>query len=236
MKEGDETSPINIGKNIDDGIKIYELFRDYIKHEDDLINQRLTWLLTIHGFLYATCGFTLQKRIEIAQKVASDFFSKDDPFGCRSQIISKSCIAAQHAYFSMDSLGFTSLELDAFLFMLALVGFTISLFGLWSIQAAMYSSTSLRRIFAEQYSCIHEPATAHNLQIFGADSLFVIGSKSANVIVPSIAGGGSGKAESVGFVAPNLIPKVLIVGWGAAIIFGFIYICMKFTYIWRVFV
>jgi hypothetical protein len=34
----------------------YEIFRDYIKHEDDLINQRSTWHLLIQGFLFATLG------------------------------------------------------------------------------------------------------------------------------------------------------------------------------------
>jgi hypothetical protein len=52
-------------------IKLYEGFREYIKHEDDLIGNRVTWLAQIHGFLYATYGFTLQKKLEIMQQVAS---------------------------------------------------------------------------------------------------------------------------------------------------------------------
>jgi hypothetical protein len=51
-------------------IPIYELFRDYVKHQDSLINNRLSWLLTIHGFLYATYGFTIQKKLEVAQHIA----------------------------------------------------------------------------------------------------------------------------------------------------------------------
>jgi hypothetical protein len=37
--------------------KLYELYRDYIKHEDDLINHRSTWHVLIQGFLFATLGY-----------------------------------------------------------------------------------------------------------------------------------------------------------------------------------
>ena len=32
-------------------LRYYEIIRAYIVHEDDLVNSRLTWSLTIHGFL-----------------------------------------------------------------------------------------------------------------------------------------------------------------------------------------
>ena len=35
---------------------LFELYRDYMKHEDDLINQRSTWHLVLQGFLFATLG------------------------------------------------------------------------------------------------------------------------------------------------------------------------------------
>lgn len=40
--------------------RLYALYRDYLKHEDDLINNRLNWNLTIQGFLFAAYSFTLQ--------------------------------------------------------------------------------------------------------------------------------------------------------------------------------
>jgi hypothetical protein len=43
----------------------YKLFRDYIEHEDGLINKRLLWNINIQGFLFATYGFSLQKLAEI---------------------------------------------------------------------------------------------------------------------------------------------------------------------------
>jgi hypothetical protein len=38
----------------------FQLFRDYVKHEDELINRRLTWLLTVQGFLFAAYGIANQ--------------------------------------------------------------------------------------------------------------------------------------------------------------------------------
>src|SRR5580658_9768416 len=39
----------------------YKLFRDYIEHEDSLINQRLLWNINIQGFLFAAYGLSVQK-------------------------------------------------------------------------------------------------------------------------------------------------------------------------------
>jgi hypothetical protein len=35
---------------------LYDRYRDYMKHEDDLINQRSSWHLLLQGFLFATFG------------------------------------------------------------------------------------------------------------------------------------------------------------------------------------
>jgi len=35
---------------------LYNVYRDYMKHEDDLLNQRSTWHLLIQGFLFTTLG------------------------------------------------------------------------------------------------------------------------------------------------------------------------------------
>ena len=36
--------------------------RDLIKHENDLIDQRLTWLIALQGLLFAALGFAWDKR------------------------------------------------------------------------------------------------------------------------------------------------------------------------------
>jgi hypothetical protein len=34
-----------------------DIARDLVKHENDLVNQRLTWFITIQGLLFAALGF-----------------------------------------------------------------------------------------------------------------------------------------------------------------------------------
>ena len=48
-----------------DPLKLYDLFRGYLQHEDDLINSRLTWSLTVHGFLFASYGILLGKIADV---------------------------------------------------------------------------------------------------------------------------------------------------------------------------
>jgi hypothetical protein len=37
-------------------VEVFNLIRTYIQHEDDLINQRTVWFLTLNSFLFATLG------------------------------------------------------------------------------------------------------------------------------------------------------------------------------------
>jgi hypothetical protein len=43
----------------------FERIRSYIQHEDGLISSRLTWSLTVHGFLFAIYGLMAGKLIDI---------------------------------------------------------------------------------------------------------------------------------------------------------------------------
>src|SRR5262249_26759673 len=47
----------------------YKIFRDYLQHEDGLINQRLSWNFTIQGFLFATYGLCLQKLLDVSDRI-----------------------------------------------------------------------------------------------------------------------------------------------------------------------
>lgn len=52
-------------------LKIHEhfkIFRDYVEHEDGLINNRLTWNTTIQAFLFTVYGFSVQKLADIHAK------------------------------------------------------------------------------------------------------------------------------------------------------------------------
>jgi hypothetical protein len=44
----------------------YEILRSYVEHEDDLINSRLTWMLTINGFLFTAFALLGQHAIDLA--------------------------------------------------------------------------------------------------------------------------------------------------------------------------
>ena len=45
----------------------FRIFRDYIEHEDDLINQRATWNVTIQGFLFAAFALIVQSRVQATE-------------------------------------------------------------------------------------------------------------------------------------------------------------------------
>jgi hypothetical protein len=50
-------------------LKFYELARGYIQHEDSLVNSRLTWSLTIHGFLFTIYGLLVGKAIDVLMEL-----------------------------------------------------------------------------------------------------------------------------------------------------------------------
>ncbi|MET0283978.1 MAG: hypothetical protein ABW352_05895 [Polyangiales bacterium] len=49
----------------------YELFRDYLKHEDELINHRLVWGLSIQAFVVAAFAVSLDRWWQLEQQPAS---------------------------------------------------------------------------------------------------------------------------------------------------------------------
>jgi hypothetical protein len=53
------------GQTLSDLLGYYERMRGYVEHEDELINSRLTWSLTVHGFLFAAFGFLAGKVVDL---------------------------------------------------------------------------------------------------------------------------------------------------------------------------
>ena len=51
--------------------RVYRIFREYLQHEDHLINHRTTWLITIQSFLWATFGFSYQKKYEVLERITN---------------------------------------------------------------------------------------------------------------------------------------------------------------------
>jgi hypothetical protein len=46
-----------------EAIALYNVYRDYMKHEDTLMNVRMTWFLTTQAFLFSCYALLNQKRI-----------------------------------------------------------------------------------------------------------------------------------------------------------------------------
>jgi len=61
---------VSAGAGSNDVFENYDRLRQYVVHEDDLINSRLTWSLTIHGFLFAIYGLLLGKAADLFAQLA----------------------------------------------------------------------------------------------------------------------------------------------------------------------
>jgi hypothetical protein len=57
---------------IEHSVSIYTIFRQYLIHEDDLVNQRTTWSLTIQAFIIVAFGVAFQNRMSIAHGQRSE--------------------------------------------------------------------------------------------------------------------------------------------------------------------
>jgi hypothetical protein len=104
----------------------YQIFREYLQHEDELANNRLSWMLTIHGFLYASYAFTVQTKLVVAQRINSDLLAQ------LPRADSVGHAGSYPASFLIASIW----QVDSVIFLICFVGFFISLVALRSIGAA----------------------------------------------------------------------------------------------------
>ncbi len=66
-----------MGEDESNKLKRYEVIRDYIKHEDTLINNRLTWLLVSQGFIFSAFSGLFKPMADIAFKMGDPSFEKN---------------------------------------------------------------------------------------------------------------------------------------------------------------
>jgi hypothetical protein len=207
----DPASKLELKDNLD----LYETFRSYIRHEDDLTNNRITWMLTIHGFLYASYGFTLQKKLEILDKINSFVIQKGMPFA---------------DYVINSKFWFGLLEVEFFLLMVAGVGMAISWHAHQSVVSARHALNSTRFLFELQFLPFSidrkkggkvtkkdveaMPKKRKDRELI--ESVVNIG-KSNEVILPTITGGGHQALQRGGVSASVMIPQVLFLSWIVAI-------------------
>lgn len=100
----------------------YERIRGYVVHEDDLISSRLTWSLTVHGFLFAAFGILASKIVDLLDEINK----------------SHDLIAPQHAEYVV-------IALIALSFVVALIGAVV---GYLSREAITAAHNALQHLFA----------------------------------------------------------------------------------------
>ena len=179
-------------------VKIYEIYRDYTKHEDNLIHHRMTWLLTIHGFLFATYGLTLQKKLEIAEKVIgnktfSDFLEKRAPTSSHTGDL---ILNFQNSIF----------QINVFLTVLSFVGIFISIFAFISVSAAKRAINNISDICEISFGMA--PSIRHGIGV----------NLMEGYRLPRPVGGGGRFLDNIGFSSSITIPIILVISW---IISGF---------------
>jgi hypothetical protein len=106
--------------NRSDLLSYYGLLRDYIKHEDGLINSRLTWSLTIHAFLLAAYGIVVGKAVDILLEMHKTEFTGSAPAA------------------------FLSTTIPALFFVAAIVGFVGFIVSYYSRQAIIAAHNAIQ--------------------------------------------------------------------------------------------
>jgi hypothetical protein len=175
----------------------YQIFREYLQHEDGLANNRLSWMLTIHGFLYASYAFTIQTKLQVAQRINFDLLTHSP--GADSE--------GHAGGYPVSFLIASIWQVDSVIFLICFVGFFISLVALRSIGAAGKANETILKVFEKQFGV--QPA-------FGAPKTVLVANK---LILPTIAGGGDHQNIPRGFLSARWIPVFLMSGWVFSLLF-----------------
>ena len=195
-----------------DDLKIYEMFRDYIKHEDGLINSRLMWILTINGFLFTAYGLTLQKKLDITYNMSTYLLAHD---------------WIDEKYDLLHSLGLISdlYGIYVFLIVISTVGIFVSVTGLNSINRAHTALGSLRAIFHKEYPELRDcggPRAGGCRCPTDVKILCKLGDAVRSVEFPSIAAAGVESTLLSKSSAWIRIPTILLFCWGISLFYLFV--------------
>ncbi|HTV43832.1 MAG TPA: hypothetical protein VMF05_00825 [Stellaceae bacterium] len=164
-------------------LEIYETFRKYVQHEDHLVNQRISWMLMIHGFLYAAYALVLQTKLGIAEAIN----------GHSGDHIAR--IKLHHYLWE------GVIQIYFALFMIAFIGFVISLTALRSIRAARRAAKNVQDIFESNFGVKKNHGIPKTV------------TTEDGLILPTIAGGGDQNNVSRGIFSANWLPIFLMIGW-----------------------
>lgn len=179
--------------------KLFSIYRDYLKHEDDLINNRLNWNFTIQGFLFAAYSFALEKVADIK-------------LGLLSTYIDPKRVPYVNILHSIS-------DLEILLALLAFVGMGVSFFVYISVRAARYAIHELEMRWRAINPGHYNPP---DMKLFLSIGFWVkvwrddesIKTHGANPPgLPGLVGGGHPVANLLGFHAPNALPLLFVGVW-----------------------
>ena len=138
---------IDADKREDDLIlRVYTRIRDYIEHEDTLINDRISRTLLVHGFLLASGVLLVQSRVEAAAKC----MGRDQ--GCWADLTTSNVHLLPPGQLSI-----VLLLVDVLLPVIALIGVVTTRAAHNGVAAAEESVTSVRLRW-EQFANQHRTA------------------------------------------------------------------------------
>jgi len=121
INNGEDNTPTNT-------LAMFSTYRLYEEHENNLLNHRTTWLVTINSVIIATFGFSCQKLLEVIERIA-EFDNGEAHTKHRIK---------EYLEGSLD-------DYRKFLVALAIIGLIVSLWSTLSISAAVRAQVVLRR-------------------------------------------------------------------------------------------
>lgn len=186
------------------GEELFSLYRDYLKHEDNLINQRTTWLITIQSFLIATFGFSYQNRFTGLITIYSGYLEKNGyPTLSSSSIGTIPPEILENITRQYPEIGIKISNYNNLLYALSIIGLITSVIAFFSVSAAVNATVAIRKKW------------------------YAISSFSRRIIanqLPDISGGGSRHAHLFGKVMSLSLPIFFIVFWSVIVFM----ICKKY--------
>lgn len=182
-------------------LELYCVFRDYLKHEDNLINNRLNWNFTIQGFLFFSWAYCFQKAVDLEIALAA----KD----LAAESAAKLTSALREIHAAMMAIGCAGFIVTLLVFFAAL-GAELAInniCGKWNKDHPEYAhgpelsgdARSVRKLVALFRSIRHGKLDAKH--------------DTHEPHLPGIIGGGRRGAHVLGFGAPIAIPIFFMAAW-----------------------
>jgi hypothetical protein len=168
--------------------RTYATYREYVVHEDELVNQRLTLLIASQSILLAAFGYVLQKMVDSMPPF------KDMPTG-------SNCLLLQEYQ--------TGVIYWLVLFVIS--GFVLAAFSFMSILAAKNAIGALKERWEVVASRLDAQSVSVSSVVDEASSSKV--AEWEHAYLPALTGGGARKAHEWGLHMPHWLPIFFMVLW-----------------------